>query len=248
MIEKYQLIKLEYRYKLYHVIVVSCSTLLGVLIALQPQEFRPTEARLLYLYCCLAVALCILLAGIVLVVLLKYTDQLQKPRRATPDLTEHIEYQSEPYTLEATCYALSYVLSFAIVVVFALLFLLLSLRLELYYEWIMEAIPLIPSVVIYTFVAVTVSGVMIFFYKIWRANRKNKKGTTPPDDAPPSALSPHKVRYSPLKRAIYKALSLLCRKLKEDNKRVYTSPERSGATGGEESTPRPKEPDHLSGR
>ena len=52
-----ELTTLKYKYQLYQTIMVACSTLLGVLIALLPDEFQPTEGRTLYLYCCFALAL-----------------------------------------------------------------------------------------------------------------------------------------------------------------------------------------------
>lgn len=128
----------------YQTIMVACSTLLGVLIALLPDEFQPTEGRTLYLYCCFALALCSLLSGIVLYVLLKYPGSLEayalsersSPRDRKPEV-ELIRLRVKETTLK--------LLLFYLLILFLFLFLMLFPD----SEFLLTIAPKMPRVVLY---------------------------------------------------------------------------------------------------
>lgn len=140
---------LKYKYQLYQTIMVACSTLLGVLIALLPDEFQPTEGRTLYLYCCFALALCSLLSGIVLYVLLKYPGSLEayalsersSPKDRKPEI-ELIHLRVKETTLKLLLF---YLLMVSLLILFLFLFLMLFPD----SEFLLTIAPKMPQVVLY---------------------------------------------------------------------------------------------------
>lgn len=144
-----ELITLKYKYQFYQTIMVACSTLLGVLIALLPDEFQPTEGRTLYLYCCFALALCSLLSGIVLYVLLKYPGSLEayalsersSPRDRKPEI-ELIRLRVKETTLKLLLF---YLLMVSLLILFLFLFLMLFPD----SEFLLTIAPKMPRVVLY---------------------------------------------------------------------------------------------------
>lgn len=144
-----ELTTLKYKYQLYQTIMVACSTLLGVLIALLPDEFQPTEGRTLYLYCCFALALCSLLSGIVLYVLLKYPGSLEayalsersSPKDRKPEI-ELIHLRVKETTLKLLLF---YLLMVSLLILFLFLFLMLFPD----SEFLLTIAPKMPQVVLY---------------------------------------------------------------------------------------------------
>ena len=144
-----ELVTLKYKYQFYQTIMVACSTLLGVLIALLPDEFQPTEGRTLYLYCCFALALCSLLSGIVLYVLLKYPGSLEayalseqsSPRDRKPEI-ELIRLRVKETTLKLLLF---YLLMVSLLILFLFLFLMLFPD----SEFLLTIAPKMPRVVLY---------------------------------------------------------------------------------------------------
>lgn len=144
-----ELVTLKYKYQFYQTIMVACSTLLGVLIALLPDEFQPTEGRTLYLYCCFALALCSLLYGIVLYVLLKYPGSLEayalseqsSPRDRKPEI-ELIRLRVKETTLKLLLF---YLLMVSLLILFLFLFLMLFPD----SEFLLTIAPKMPRVVLY---------------------------------------------------------------------------------------------------
>lgn len=140
---------LKLKFQFYQTIMVACSTLLGVLIALLPSEFQPTEGRTLYLYCCFALALCTLLSGIVLYVLLMYPDSLEayplsersSPKDRKPDI-ELIRLRVKETTLKL-------LLFYFLMVSFLILFLFLFLMLFPDSQFLLKVAPEMPYVVLY---------------------------------------------------------------------------------------------------
>ena len=144
-----ELTTLKYKYQLYQTIMVACSTLLGVLIALLPDEFQPTEGRTLYLYCCFALALWSLLSGIVLYVLLKYPGSLEayalsersSPKDRKPEI-ELIHLRVKETTLKLLLF---YLLMVSLLILFLFLFLMLFPD----SEFLLTIAPKMPRVVLY---------------------------------------------------------------------------------------------------
>lgn len=144
-----ELVTLKYKYQFYQTIMVACSTLLGVLIALLPDEFQPTEGRTLYLYCCFALALCSLLSGIVLYVLLKYPGSLEayalsersSPKDRKPEI-ELIRLRVKETTLKLLLF---YLLMVSLLILFLFLFLMLFPD----SEFLLTIAPKMPRLVLY---------------------------------------------------------------------------------------------------
>lgn len=144
-----ELVTLKYKYQFYQTIMVACSTLLGVLIALLPDEFQPTEGRTLYLYCCFALALCSLLSGIVLYVLLKYPGSLEayalsersSPKDRKPE-TQLIRLRVKETTLKLLLF---YLLMVSLLILFLFLFLMLFPD----SEFLLTIAPKMPQIVLY---------------------------------------------------------------------------------------------------
>lgn len=144
-----ELVTLKYKYQFYQTIMVACSTLLGVLIALLPDEFQPTEGRTLYLYCCFALALCSLLSGIVLYVLLKYPGSLEayalsersSPKDRKPEI-QLIRLRVKETTLKLLLF---YLLMVSLLILFLFLFLMLFPD----SEFLLTIAPKMPQIVLY---------------------------------------------------------------------------------------------------
>lgn len=168
-----ELITLKYKYQFYQTIMVACSTLLGVLIALLPDEFQPTEGRTLYLYCCFALALCSLLSGIVLYVLLKYPGSLEayalsersSPKDRKPEI-ELIRLRVKETTLRLLLF---YLLMVSLLILFLFLFLMLFPD----SEFLLTIAPEMPRVVLYLSV-ISILAVFIRLAYLLGASSKDR--------------------------------------------------------------------------
>ena len=153
------LIKREYLF--YQTIMVASSTLLGVLIALLPSEFQPTEGRTLYLYCCFALALCSLLSGTNLYVLLKHPDNFVVDRNSGRSKAYPQAYRERLHRLDVCEWGISLVLFFLLAVAFGILFLFLALMLHPDSEFLLLFIPYVPQAVLYAFL-LWIVGVLLY--------------------------------------------------------------------------------------
>lgn len=144
-----ELVTLKYKYQFYQTIMVACSTLLGVLIALLPDEFQPTEGRTLYLYCCFALALCSLLSGIVLYVLLKYPGSLEAYAHSEQSSPMDRKPEIELIRLRVKETTLKLLLFYLLMVSLLILFLFLFLMLFPDSEFLLTIAPKMPRVVLY---------------------------------------------------------------------------------------------------
>ena len=168
-----ELTTLKYKYQFYQTIMVACSTLLGVLIALLPDEFQPTEGRTLYLYCCFALALCSLLSGIVLYVLLKYPGSLEayalsersSPKDRKPEI-ELIRLRVKETTLRLLLF---YLLMVSLLILFLFLFLMLFPD----SEFLLTIAPEMPRVVLYLSV-ISILAVFIRLAYLLGASSKDR--------------------------------------------------------------------------
>ena len=164
---------LKYKYQFYQTIMVACSTLLGVLIALLPDGFQPTEGRTLYLYCCFALALCSLLSGIVLYVLLKYPGSLEayalsersSPKDRKPEI-ELIHLRVKETTLKLLLF---YLLMVSLLILFLFLFLMLFPD----SEFLLTIAPKMPQVVLYLSI-ISIFAVFIRLIYLLGASSKDK--------------------------------------------------------------------------
>lgn len=166
-------LKLEYQF--YQTIMVACSTLLGVLIALLPKTFQPTEGRTLYLYCCFALALCSLLSGIVLYVVLSDLDcvvTISDDARSTED---HQVAKEKRIRLDVYKWGVRLVLFFLLGAALGILFLFLSLMLVPNSEFLLLFTPYVPMAVLYAFVLTIVGVLLHFAYKLASPSRDKVK-------------------------------------------------------------------------
>ena len=161
-----KLVALKLEYQFYQAIMVACSTLLGVLIALLPKTFQPTEGRTLYLYCCFALALCSLLSGIVLYVVLTDLDCLATISDDARSTEDHQVAMEKRIRLRIYKWGIRLVLFFLLGVALGILFLFLSLMLVPNSEFLLLFTPYVPRAVLYAFV-LTIVGVLLYFaYKL----------------------------------------------------------------------------------
>lgn len=161
-----KLVALKLEYQFYQAIMVACSTLLGVLIALLPKTFQPTEGRTLYLYCCFALALCSLLSGIVLYVVLTDLDCLATISDDARSTEDHQVAMEKRIRLRVYKWGIRLVLFFLLGVALGILFLFLSLMLVPNSEFLLLFTPYVPRAVLYAFV-LTIVGVLLYFaYKL----------------------------------------------------------------------------------
>lgn len=161
-----KLVALKLEYQFYQAIMVACSTLLGVLIALLPKTFQPTEGRTLYLYCCFALALCSLLSGIVLYVVLTDLDCLATISDDARSTEDHQVAKEKRIRLRVYKWGIRLVLFFLLGVALGILFLFLSLMLVPNSEFLLLFTPYVPRAVLYAFV-LTIVGVLLYFaYKL----------------------------------------------------------------------------------
>ena len=161
-----KLVALKLEYQFYQAIMVACSTLLGVLIALLPKTFQPTEGRTLYLYCCFALALCSLLSGIVLYVVLTDLDCLATISDDARSTEDHQVAMEKRIRLRVYKWGIRLVLFFLLGVALGILFLFLSLMLVPNSEFLLLFTPYVPRAVLYDFV-LTIVGVLLYFaYKL----------------------------------------------------------------------------------
>lgn len=170
---KYELIKLHYKYQFYQVIMVSCSTLLGVLVALLPQKSLPTEGRTLYLYCCAALALCVLLSGTVLFVLLSYPDLFRRVSQSQIWSQGWKEDMRDLQTYDTLVFLLSFVLYYLIAVAVGLLFFFLSLMLSFTSDQIVRIIPQLPRYILDGLFCVAATCMALFLYKWWSMTKSS---------------------------------------------------------------------------
>lgn len=154
-------LKLKLKYQFYQTIMVASSTLLGVLIALLPGEFQPTEGRTLYLYCCFALALCTLLSGTNLYVLLKHPDNFAVDHNSGRSKADPQAYRERLHRLDVCEWGISLVLFFLLAVAFGILFLFLALMLYPDSEFLLLFTPYVPQAVLYAFV-LTIVGVLLY--------------------------------------------------------------------------------------
>lgn len=160
------LVEMQYKRSFYQATMVACSTLLGVLIALLPQSFRPTEARTLYLYCCVALALCSLVSGALLYVQLRslaaVREEIRKDRHRSPSERGNIDW--EPHRLAEG--ALALLLYFLVSVVFGLLFCFLAYMLYPDSSLIETWIPRLPTIISRAFILVVLVDGLVLAWKI----------------------------------------------------------------------------------
>lgn len=167
-------LKLKFKYQFYQTIMVASSTLLGVLIALLPSEFQPTEGRTLYLYCCFALALCSLLSGTNLYVLLKHPDNFVVDRNSERSKADPQAYREKLHRLDVCEWGISLVLFFLIAVAFGILFLFLALMLHPDSEFLLQFTPYVPQAVLYAFV-LTIVGVLLYLGYMLASSIKGKR-------------------------------------------------------------------------
>lgn len=165
----YELIALRYKYDFFQIVLISSSTLLGVLIALLPQQFQPIEARTLYLYCCIALALCSLISGTLLFLLREHPFHLMIKN----EIEQHKHPETDKLYMKLELYHhlenfLGFFLFFLLFVVFALLFLFLFLMLCPENDLMKELIPYLPMLIQKIFLSVVVIRIVCFIYKILR--------------------------------------------------------------------------------
>lgn len=149
-------------------------SLLGVLIALLPSEFQPTEGRTLYLYCCFALALCSLLSGTNLYVLLKHPDNFVVDRNSERSKADPQAYREKLHRLDVCEWGISLVLFFLIAVAFGILFLFLALMLHPDSEFLLLFTPYVPQAVLYAFV-LTIVGVLLYLGYMLASSIKGKR-------------------------------------------------------------------------
>lgn len=154
-------LKLKLKYQFYQTIMVACSTLLGVLIALLPGEFQPIEGRTLYLYCCFALALCTLLSGTNLYVLLKHPDNFVVDHNSERSKADRQASREKLHRLDVCEWGISLVLFFLLAVAFGILFLFLALMLHPDSEFLLLFTPYVPQAVLYAFV-LWIVGVLLY--------------------------------------------------------------------------------------
>lgn len=169
-----ELATLKLKYQFYQTIMVASSTLLGVLIALLPGEFQPTEGRTLYLYCCFALALCTLLSGTNLYVLLKHPDNFVVDRNSERSKADPQAYREKLHRLDVCEWGISLVLFFLIAVAFGILFLFLALMLHPDSEFLLLFIPYVPHAILYAFV-LTIVGVLLYLGYMLASSIKGKR-------------------------------------------------------------------------
>ncbi|MBR8766553.1 hypothetical protein IX306_001948 [Porphyromonas levii] len=168
---QYELTALRYKYDFFQLILIVSSTLLGVLIALLPEQFQPTEGRTLYVYCCIALALCSLISGTLLFLLREHPYHIA----VMQNIEQYSRQEQNKIFLRIDCCSLSerflsFCLFFLLLIVFSLLFYFLILALYPDNEFMKQLIPYLPEVVKKVFLVVIIIRTSFFLYKILRVS------------------------------------------------------------------------------